>query len=125
MADPARFMLDTSALLALIEAEDGARRVEQVIEDYEVFIPFMSLAEMYYISFREQGEAIANERLSLVQQYPVTILWGMDEAAIKAAGSLKAAYSISLGDSVIAGLAIRHDATLLHKDLSMSRLHIG
>lgn len=46
----------------------------------------------------------------------ITIPWGMDEAAVLTAARLKAQHRLSLGDAMIAALAIRSGAVLVHKD---------
>jgi len=112
----ARFLLDTSALLTLIEDEAGAERVEQVLMQAEVWLPWLVLLEATYITRQEQGEAEAEQRYALMKQLPVTILWQMDESTLLTAARLKADYRLSLADAVMAAFAIQLDATLLHKD---------
>jgi PIN domain nuclease of toxin-antitoxin system len=43
------YLLDTSAILTLIEDEGGAARVEQVLRSQDVLVTWMSLLEVYYI----------------------------------------------------------------------------
>ena len=111
-----RYLLDTSALLTLIEDEEGAAQVEQAIRHQEVLIPWLCLLEVHYITQQERDEAEADRRYALIKQLPVTILWHTDEQTIFIAARLKAQYHISLADSIIAAFAIKHKAILLHKD---------
>jgi predicted nucleic acid-binding protein len=111
-----RYLLDTSALLALIEDEAGADRVEQVLQRGEVWLPWLVLLETSYITRQEQGEAEADHRYALIRRLPVTILWEMDEPALLMAARLKATHRLSLVDAVIAALAMQQSATLVHKD---------
>ena len=113
---PERYLLDTSALLTLIEDETGADRVEQVLRQTEVLLPWLSLLECSYITRQEQGEAEANLRYAMIKQLPLSILWTMDEPTLLTAARLRAAHRLSLADAVIAAFAIQHNAVLLHKD---------
>jgi PIN domain nuclease of toxin-antitoxin system len=63
------YVLDTSALLAYIEDEEGATTVEQVLmetllEQHTLYISIVSCIEVFYISFREQGQVVATCRIS-------------------------------------------------------------
>jgi ribonuclease VapC len=111
-----RFLLDTSALLTLIEDEIGAERVEQVLTQGQVWLPWLVLLEATYIIRQEQGEAEAEHRYALMKQLPATILWEMDEPTLLTAARLKADYRLSLADAIIAALAIQQNTILLHKD---------
>jgi predicted nucleic acid-binding protein len=111
-----RYLLDTSAILTLIEDETGADRVEEVLTQDEVWLPWLVLLETHYITRQEQGEADANRRYALIKQLPVTILWDMDEPTLLTAARLKATYHISLADAIVASFAIRQKAVILHRD---------
>ena len=110
------YLLDTSALLTLIEDEAGAERVEQVLNWEDVVIPCLVLLETYYITQQERGQPIADQRYALLRQLPATILWEMDEPVLLTAARLKAGHRLSLADAIIAAFAIQNAATLLHKD---------
>jgi ribonuclease VapC len=51
-----------------------------------------------------------------MKRLPATILWEADEPILLTAARLKATFHLSLADAIIAAFAIRHDATLVHKD---------
>ena len=110
------YLLDTSALLSLIEDEAGADRVEQALKHATTLIPWPVLLETYYISLQEQGQAEADRRIALIKQLEVNILWDMDEMTLLTAGRLKAEHRVSLADAIIAAFAIRRHAVLMHKD---------
>ena len=114
------YVLDTSALFALIENEEGVSEVEtlllQAIEgQHELVISIVSEIEVFYISLREQGEVIAHERLGLLNDLPVKHEL-LDVNLIRIIGELKAGYSLSFADCCIAGLAREIGAVLVHKD---------
>jgi predicted nucleic acid-binding protein len=110
------YLLDTSALLTLIEDEAGAARVEEILHEQPVVISWMSLLEVYYITQQERGVAEAEQRYALLKALPVTLLWTIDEPTLLTAARLKARHRLSLADTLIAACAIQQRATLLHKD---------
>ncbi|HQV93378.1 MAG TPA: PIN domain-containing protein [Anaerolineales bacterium] len=109
-----KYVLDTSALMAYLEAEEGSDRVEDVLTAEEVILPFISLMKLYYISLQEQGQTVADERYAAFRRYPV--FWQFDEQTTLTAARLKAANRISFADSMIAAIAIQQGAILVHKD---------
>jgi predicted nucleic acid-binding protein len=116
------FVLDSSALFALIEDEAGAARVEDVLRRYRAMLPWVALMEVYYITRQEQGEVEADRRHTLIKQMPAEILWNADEPTILLAGDLKSGLRLSFADALIAAMARQHDAILLHKDPELAAL---
>jgi predicted nucleic acid-binding protein len=116
------YLLDTSAILTLLEDEDGAQRVESLLRREEVLLPFLTLLETYYITLQEQSEDVADKRYALLKQLPVTILWNVDEPTLLTAGRLKASFRLSLADALIAAFAVMRRAILVHKDPEMAVL---
>ena len=121
-----RFVLDTSAWLALDEKEPGADEVEALLAkawlgEVELHGCFVTLAELEYIRTQEQDAAQAAELLEFARSQPGT--WHhSDDALCSAAAKLKAAQKLSFADSFIAALAQRLDAPLIHKDPEMEAL---
>ena len=113
---PKAYLLDTSALLAFIENEDGAETVERVLRREKTLLPWPVLLEGYYITLRERGQAEADRRYALARQLGAVILWEMDEPTVLTAARLKAERHISLADAIVAAFAIRQEAILIHKD---------
>lgn len=118
-----RLLLDTSALLTLIEDEDGADRVEGALASGGVLVHWISLVELYYVSAQRRGEDEADLRYALVKQLPIQLIDEMDEPTLLIAARWKAKHRISLADALIAAAARRQDATLLHKDPEYEALH--
>ncbi len=116
------YLLDTSAVMVFLEDEEGAQRVETLLRNEEVFLPFLALLETYYITLQEQPEDVADKRYALLKQLPATILWSLDEPSLLTAGRLKATYHVSLADALIAAMAIRNKAVLVHKDPEIAAL---
>lgn len=112
----AKYLLDTSALLTLIEEEAGADRVEKLLRQATVFITAVSLLEVRYISLQEAGLAEADIRYALLKRSGAEIIWELDEPTLLQAATFKADYSLSFADSLIAAYAQQQGAILVHKD---------
>ncbi|HSS51579.1 MAG TPA: PIN domain-containing protein [Thermoanaerobaculia bacterium] len=110
------YVLDTSALFALIEEEDGAERVEEIMRSENAILPWLVLLETHYITRQERGPGEADRRYALLKQSPCEVLWQIDEPTLLVASRFKADHRLSFADAVIAAIAFRRDAVLLHKD---------
>lgn len=110
------FVLDTSAIMAFIEKEDGAERVREILLKNTIIIPWLALLEAVYISQRELGEEEALIRYALLRKLNATILWNADEALLLNAARIKATHTLSIADSIIAAVACQNEAILIHKD---------
>src|SRR3989338_1090572 len=70
------YVLDTSAILTYIENEEGAEYVENLLikaekEDVIIYVAFISLTEVYYITMRERDESF-EKILPSVKEYRLT-----------------------------------------------------
>lgn len=111
----AGYVLDTSALMAVVYQEDGAESVWEVIwSQQQVRVPFLALMEVHYRLLRERLELL-DDTLMMIDEWPVETIesnpsWREAAAVIKARGKL------SVVDAWAAALALTEDATLVHKD---------
>ena len=121
MADKS-FVMDTSALMAFIEQEEGAERVRDILRGESIIIPWLSILEIVYISQRELGEEEALTRYALLKKLDAEIIWEADEALLLNAARIKSTHNLSLADSVIAAIATQHNAILIHKDPEYEQL---
>ncbi len=60
------FVLDTSAVLALLEAEDGATTVRDIIARGAAMLPWIAALELHCITAREVSPEEADARLILL-----------------------------------------------------------
>lgn len=111
-----RYLLDTSAILTLMEGEDGADEVEKILRESEAIVPFPVLLETYYISLQEGSESVADERYAWLRHIPVIEIWSMDEPTLLTAAHIQARSHVSFADALIAAFAVRNQAILIHKD---------
>ena len=117
-----KYLLDTSAVLTFLEDEDGAQRVETLLRQEAIILPYLVLLETYCITLQEQTEDVADKRYALLKQLPATILWDVDEPTLLTAGRFKANHRLSLADAIIAAFAQRQHAILVHKDPELETL---
>jgi ribonuclease VapC len=114
------YVLDTSAILAFTDNEEGADEVQQLLEaararQWVIDVCAISLMEIAYITEREQGEDEAARLVALVKAWPITWVYP-DEKTLLHAAKLKATHRLSVADALIAAVAKLSPATLAHKD---------
>ena len=122
------YVLDTSAILTYLEDEDGADFVEHLLikaENREIFIyiAFITLTEVFYITLYEKNEIEAQRRIDLIKALEIQIIES-DEIFNISAGKLKARYRISLADAYIAALCENCRGILVHKDPEYESLSV-
>lgn len=115
-----RWLLDTSALLILRDDEDGAGQVAALLAaaaagEAACFACFMSLMEITYRVWQDEGEASARLAREQCLSLPVEWVHESPELSLEAA-RIKALHRLSLADAWIAASAVLADATLVHKD---------
>ncbi len=123
------YVFDTSALLALIENEEGIETIERLLinalnEEDVIFISSVTAIELFYISIQEQGRTIAEERLNLIETLPLK-QQSLTPNLSKIIGDIKAAKAMSFADCCIAGLAKNKKAVLVHKDPEFEQIEDG
>jgi predicted nucleic acid-binding protein len=120
MADKPSFVLDAFALLAYLNDEPGAARVEQVLVQAgkgkcRLLASIINLGELLYIIERRGGPSKAQDSLALIQQLPIEVL-PADEQAVFDAAHIKAAQALSYADAFAVAAAIRENAVTLTGD---------
>ena len=120
------YLLDTSALLTLHYNEPGSDRVAEILAmtlepsiankaQVVVFGCFMSLMELFYRVWKNEGEAEGRKAYFSCQALPIT--WVHETPGLlELAARMKASFPLSLGDAWIAATALQCDAVLIHKD---------
>jgi len=120
------YIFDTSALLTYIEDEDGSEDVEKLLiaaekESVTIYVTFISITEVFYITAREKSISDAIKRIGLLNSLAVRIVESYEDLNISA-GKLKARHNISLADSYIAALCQNYNGTLVHKDPEFEKI---
>jgi ribonuclease VapC len=115
-----RWLLDTSALLALRDDEAGAQRVAELLQlattgKAMCIVCFMTRMEVLYRVWKDEGEAKA--RLADEQLRSLPLQWvEASGPLLEAAAEIKALNALSVADAWIAAAALENNATLVHKD---------
>ena len=121
MAGQPVFVLDTFAMLAYLQDEAGAGRVETLLEQAarekcRLCMSIINLGEMLYIIERREGLARTQDVLALIRQLPLEIL-PAEEQAVFAAAHIKASHTLSYADAFAIASAIQENAAIVTSDL--------
>ena len=115
-----RWLLDTSALLALRDDEEGADRVASLLQaaqsgESRCLVCYLSRMELLYRVWKDEGEDKA--RLADAQLQSLPIAWvGCSDGLLEQAAAIKACHPLSVADAWIAAAAQQEGAVLVHKD---------
>ena len=104
------YVLDSFAVLAYLGNEEGADKVEELIDKAEkgeikLFMNYVNLGEVYYIVTREFGTAKANEAVAIIKRLPIEFV-EVNESLALTAGRIKAMHSLSYADDFVVATAI-------------------
>ncbi len=114
------YVLDSFALLAWLQDEVGARRVDQIFREAAagetaLYLSVVNYGEVLYIVERRYGREKASEVMSIVDGLPLTVV-NADRALTFAAAHIKASYPVSYADAFTVALAQQQGATILTSD---------
>jgi len=119
-----KYVLDSFALLAHFQAENGGEKVRILLEkagkkEAYLFMSMLNLGEVYYITSRGLGRLTAQSLLADTKALPIVICSVSDDQVIDAA-ELKAQYAISYADAFAASLAQMLQASVVTGDPEFS-----
>ncbi len=126
MKDKADFVLDSFALLAYVQNEPGAARVESVLAQAQkgpatIYLSLINYGEAIYITERGKGLTATQDLIALVDQLPIAVVEA-DRKLTFAAAHLKAQHPISYADAFALALAQQKQAVLLTGDPEFRRV---
>ncbi len=115
-----RYVLDSFAVIAFFEDEPGAELVEEVLralifEQARGWMSVVNWGEVYYSTYREQGQDAARKVLQQLDSYPIEIVVA-DKELTKDAAGLKGRHRIAYADCFAAALARKKKAILVTGD---------
>lgn len=126
MTSGSSYVLDTSAILAVVLGESSGRAVVELLRQARqgkksIALPFMALMEAEYKLLRKFRREEVRSSLATVRGWPAEVVesnenWRHEAARLKAGGGL------SLADAWMAALALLGDAELVHKDPEFDRI---
>jgi len=120
MAETAAYVLDSFALLAYLQDEPVASRIEKLLgtaekEKCQLFLSIINLGELLYITERRGGVAKAQDALALIRQLPIQVA-PADEQIVFAAAHIKANHTLSYADAFVVAIAMQENASILTGD---------
>lgn len=115
-----RAVLDSWAVLALLNDEPPAARVQETIDDGDAIMSWINLGEVYYYTVRRRDERRARQAIDELQRR--VRVETPDPSLVLAAASLKAGGGLSYADAFCVATAMRHRAPLYTGDPEILRL---
>ena len=130
MPEKNKYVLDSYALIGYLENEPFSREIEGLLKSArkgkaQLFLHAIHLGEVYYITFREQGEKMADISYSRIRAFPLNFIDTISEELLLKAASLKAKYTISYAYSFAAALSMLNNCLLLSGDPEYKELENG
>ena len=115
------YILDACALLAFLNDEEGAEKIEDLLNqsaasDISVSMSIINLFEVYYGELRDKGDEIAQIVLDMVQHYSIKVVNTVSERVFHEAARLKATYKMSIADCIGLATAIEHSGKFVSSD---------
>jgi PIN domain nuclease of toxin-antitoxin system len=114
LTERATIVLDAWAVLAMLNDEPPAARVEQVVAKDAGLISWINLGEVLYRAIPRRGERKALEAVRAVSRR--VRVEDVDGSLVTDAARLKAAHRLSYADAFCVATAQRHDAPLYTGD---------
>jgi len=120
LARKPKFVLDSHAIVALVDLEKGHERVAERLaagqnDESELFMSLMNWGEILYTFERERGAEFAIELERDLDEYPMTLV-GVNRKRIRAAARIKSKYRLSYADAFAVALAQELGATVITGD---------
>jgi uncharacterized protein len=98
-------VLDACALIAFLNDEEGAEKIEELLrlaerKERALLLHEINFLEIYYGVYRDEGNQMADHVWDKILCLPVEVIRGLESAVFQEAGRLKALYAVSLADSI-------------------------
>jgi predicted nucleic acid-binding protein len=120
MPETPRNLLDSYAILALLNDESGAEAVADLLRqaiqrDRNLFVNEINVGEVYYIVAKHRSIDDAERVLHYLETLPLEIVSNEYEHVLDAA-RVKASYALSYADAFAVATAVRLQATVVTGD---------
>jgi ribonuclease VapC len=114
------YVLDSYALLAHFEDEEGGVEVRKILKAAQagktkLFLSVINFGEIYYNTFRERWRDKAGEVRFMTEQLPIIVVIADTDITMEAA-RLKGAHAVAYADCFAAALGIRKKAKVVTGD---------
>ena len=117
---PTSYVLDSFAVVALLQHEPGGRAVREILRDVVagravVSMSVINVGEVLYLTERRRGAEAAGAAMAFIEQLPVRIV-DADRAYTLRAARVKASYRVSFADAFAVALAQELGAAVVTGD---------
>jgi predicted nucleic acid-binding protein len=117
---PSRYVLDSFAIISLLQDEPGAEQVEELLQKArdgvaEVLLCVVNYGEALYIIERDEGFTKAQTQGAFILAMPVHLIDADRELAL-AAAHFKAQHTLSFADAFVLALAEARGAKVVTGD---------
>ena len=116
-------ILDACALLAFLNDEEGADKIEELLNlsatgniSISISMSIVDLLEVYYGELRDEGADVAQIVLDVARHYSIKIIHAISEQAFREAARLKAVYRISIADCIGLATAVELSSQFVSSD---------
>lgn len=115
------FILDACAIIAFLNNEEGAEKVESlflksIAGECEIYVHAINLYEVYYDFLRNTCRETDGKFWNDMTKFPFTIIFNLDFDILKIAAKFKINYRISLADSFVLALAKTENGQVVTSD---------
>lgn len=123
------YVLDTNALLTLIESKPSTPQVNALIKDAlrghcRVLMSSVNYGEVYGLLLRRKGMGHAMHTMTAIGPLPIQLQEANTQRCFRAA-EIKTTYKLYYADAFAAALALEHEATLVTGDADFRKLGHG
>jgi len=120
------YVLDSFALLAYLNGEEGHQRVAQLLrqaeaQETELYLSIINYGEVLYIVERERGLTETQLTIAVIDQLPIQVIEADRELTL-AAAHIKANYRLAYADCFAISLAQKRQATIVTGDPEFSEV---
>ncbi len=124
---PVVYVLDSNALMAFFQMEQGDAEVKRLImkatvKECHLKLSIINWGEIYYSTVKSKGKSIAEQVWSFVDQLPIELV-GVDQEMVRVAAIYKSMHSIAYADCFAAALAKKENAAVVTGDQEFKLLH--
>jgi len=115
------YFLDACALLAFLNNEEGAEKIEDFLNQaaantVTVSMSIVNLLEVYYGELRDKGADVAQIVLDMVQHCSINIVNTISVKVFQEAARLKVSYKMSLADCIGLATALEFSGQFVTSD---------
>lgn len=113
-----KYVLDSYAILALLEGESGAETVANIVgnDESKIYLSIINLGEIYYILFRRKGKRTAEEIVDNILSEDSLTVVDAPWSRVKVAAAIKTRGGLSYADAFVLALGKELEAPVVTGD---------